>query len=121
MERVREIVRLREVTAVPHMPPWVLGVVGLRGEVVQVVDLRMRLGIERSPTTRSTRVIVLHGDDDRVTGILVDAVDQVLRISEELIRPAAGAETGAVVELCERDGEFVSVVDVDRALELRED
>ncbi len=121
VERVREIVRLRDVTSVPHMPRWVIGVVGLRGEVVQVVDLRMRLGIATSAATRSTRVIVLHGDDERVTGILVDAVDQVLRISEELIRPAAGAESGAVIELCERDGEFISVVDVDRVLELRED
>jgi purine-binding chemotaxis protein CheW len=121
VERVREIVRLRAVTSVPHMPSWVIGVVGLRGEVVQVVDLRMRLGIATRDATRSTRVIVLHGDDERVTGILVDAVDQVLRISEEAIRPAAGAETSAVIELCERDGEFVSVVDVDRVLELRAD
>ena len=47
--------------------------------------------------------------------------DLALRISEEAIRPAEGAETSAVIELCERDGEFVSVVDVDRVLELRAD
>ena len=121
VERVREIVRLRDITSVPHMPSWVLGVVGLRGEVVQVVDLRMRLGIAANEATRSSRVIVLHGDDDRITGILVDTVDQVLRVSEDAIRPAAGAELNAVIELCEREGEFVSVVDLDRVLELRAD
>jgi len=121
VERVREIVRLRDITSVPHMPPWVLGVVGLRGEVVQVVDLRMRLGIATREATRTSRVIVLHGDDDRITGILVDEVDQVLRVNEDAIRPSATAESSAVVELCERDGEFVSVVDLDRVLELRAD
>jgi purine-binding chemotaxis protein CheW len=121
VERVREIVRLREITRVPRMPSWVLGVVALRGEVVQVVDLRMRLGIQPREGSRRSRIIVLHGDDDRVTGILVDAVEQVLRVSEESISPAAAGESGAVVDLCVRDEEFVSIVDVDRVLELRAD
>jgi len=121
VERVREIIRLREVTHVPRMPSWVIGVVALRGEVVQIVDLRMRLGIQTRESSRRSRIIVLHADDDRITGILVDGVDQVLRVSEESISPAAAGESGAVVDLCERDGEFVSIVDVDRVLELRAD
>jgi purine-binding chemotaxis protein CheW len=122
VERVREIVRVREIASVPKVPSWVLGVVALRGEVVQVVDLRMRLGMPSTPTTRGSRIIVLHGDDDRITGVLVDAVDQVLRVNEDAFRSAvASTESGSVNELCVRDGEFVSVVDVDRILELRAD
>jgi purine-binding chemotaxis protein CheW len=122
VERVREIVRLREITAVPKMPDWVLGVIALRGEVVQVVDLRMCLGLAPRETSRRSRIVVLHGDDDRITGVLVDGVDQVLRVSEEAFRTAAAStETAAVTELCLQDGDFVSVVDVDRVLDLRAD
>ena len=122
VERVREIVRHRRITQVPRTPPWVLGVVALRGEVVQVVDLRMRIGLRTSEVTRRTRIIVLHGDEDRVTGVLVDAVDQVLRVEEAAFRAAtAGSDAAAVSELCLRDGVFVSVLDVDRVLDLRAD
>jgi len=119
VERVREIVRLREVTKVPHVPQWVLGVVALRGEIVQVVDLRMRLGLDRIEVSRRSRIIVIHGDDERVTGMLIDAVDQVLRVDEEAINPTSNSETEAVVELCDHEGEFISIVDVDKVLEHR--
>jgi purine-binding chemotaxis protein CheW len=121
VERVREIVRLREITSIPRVPSWVLGAVALRGEVVQVVDLRQRLGLMTGEPSRRSRIIVLHGDDDRVTGILVDGVEQVLRISEQHISPTASGESEAVIELCERDGDFISIIDVDRVLDLRAD
>lgn len=122
VERVREIVRLRDIASVPKLPAWILGVVALRGEVVQVVDLRMRLGLQSGDRTRRSRIIVLHGDDDRITGVLVDSVDQVLRVSEDAFRPAsASVESAAVTELCVRDGDFVSILDVDRVLDLRAD
>ncbi len=118
VERVREIVRLREVTPMPRVPDCVLGVIALRGEIVQVVDLRMRLGLATAEPTRASRVIVLHGDDDRVTGVLVDAVREVLRVTEEAMRPASAGDGGNVSELCVRGDEFVSLVDLDRVLEL---
>ena len=103
-----------------HYPMlWVLGVVALRGDVVQLVDLRMCLGMASVEPGKRSRIIVLYGDDDRVTGVLVDTVDQVLRVSEEAFRDAAvSSESGAVSELCIQGEDFVSVVDVDRVLEL---
>lgn len=121
VERVREIVRVREMTPLPRVPAFVRGVVTLRGEVVQVIDLRMRLGLRADATNRRSRIIVLHGDDDRVTGILVDSVREVLRVAEESFTSAMESEIGAVSELCLRDDEFVSVIDVDRVLDLRAD
>jgi len=121
VERVREIVRLRELTRIPKVPPFVLGVVALRGEVVQVLDLRMRLGLATSEATRRSRIIVLHGDDDRITGLLVDSVHDVLRVEEHAISPTSGNDVGAVSELCLRGEEFISIVDVDRVLDLRAD
>jgi purine-binding chemotaxis protein CheW len=121
VERVREIVRLRAMTRVPRVPAEIRGVITLRGEVVQVVDLRMCLGLERQEAGRRTRIIVLHGDDDRVTGVWVDGVREVVRVPEEDVRPATGGEGDAVAELFLSGEDFVSIVDLDRVLDFRGD
>lgn len=121
VERVREIIRPRETTPMPRVPDCVIGVVAMRGEIVQVVDLRMRLGLALSAPTRRSRVIVLHGDDDRVTGVLVDAVREVLRASEDDISAATANQSGYVMELCKCDEEFVSIVDLDHVLDFDAD
>ncbi len=116
VERVREIVRMKETTPVPRVPPSVLGVIELRGEVVQVLDLRLRLQLPVSEVTRRSRIVVLHADDERVSGVLVDGVEEVLRAPEDSIRPVAGS-AGFVCDICARGGEFVSIIDVDRVLD----
>lgn len=116
VERIREIVRMRELTRIPRSPDWLLGVVTLRGEVVEVVDLRRRLDLEISDSSRTTRIIVLHGDADRVTGVLVDSVNQVFRAPEAEIVPSQGLDSVSVVEICRREDEFVSILDIDHAL-----
>jgi chemotaxis signal transduction protein len=121
VERVREIVRVSQITPVPRVPSSVLGVITLRGEVVQVVDLRMRLGLPASELSRSSRIIVLHGDDGRVTGVLVDVVQAVLRVKEDEIHPAGTSEGSAVDEMCVRGEEFVSIIELDRVLDFDAD
>jgi purine-binding chemotaxis protein CheW len=116
VERIREIVRMRELTRVPRAPEWLLGVVTLRGEVVEVVDLRRRLGLDTLEYGRTTRIIVLHGDADRVSGVLVDSVSEVFRVPESEINPAQGLDSVSVVEICRRDEEFISILDIDHAL-----
>jgi len=118
IEAVREIVRLRPITPVPRVPAPIRGVISLRGEVVQVLDLRLRLGLPREEPTRATRVMVLHGDDGGVTGLLVDSVRDVLRIPEEQMRSASGGDHEAVAALLVRGNEFVSLLDIDRVLDL---
>lgn len=116
VERVREIVRMRQLTPVPRVPPEILGVISLRGEIVQVMDLRMRLGVQVSDSSRTSRIMVLHGDEGAVTGLLVDTVSEVLRVPEETFRPAAAGEAEFVTDLCEHDGHFVSILSVERVL-----
>ena len=116
VERVREIVRMRSLTRIPRAPAWLLGVVALRGEVVEVVDLRRRLGLGASTPDRSDRIIVLHGDNERVTGLLVDSVSEVYRVPEEEIMPSQGLDVTAVTEVCAKGDAFVSILDVERAL-----
>jgi purine-binding chemotaxis protein CheW len=116
VERVREIVRARSLTAVPRTPAEVLGVIVLRGEIVQVLDLRQRLGLAPAAPTRATRVIVLHGDDGDVTGLLVDGVREVLRVEEGALAPPAGDARG-VAALARKGERFVSLLSVERVVD----
>ena len=118
VERVREIVRMRPVTPVPRVPEVVRGVISLRGEIIELVDLRRRLGLEPIEPSRRTRIIVIKTDDGEVVGLLVDAVREVLRVSDEAIQPATGSDTGAVNDLCTLGDEFVSMIELDRLLTL---
>jgi purine-binding chemotaxis protein CheW len=120
VERVREIVRIRPITPVPKVPDYVRGVISLRGEIVQVVDLRQRLGLEAAEATRKTRIVIVHGSDGRVAGVLVDAVREVYSVGEESLSPATG-DAEVVEALCMRGEEFVSVVDLDRVLAIDAD
>ena len=61
---------------------------------------------------------MLHGDDQKVTGVLVDAVQEVMRVSESQITPSSSADLGMVTELCRRGEEFVSIVELDRVLDI---
>jgi len=118
VERVREIVRLRPITPIPRVPEALRGVISLRGEVIEVVDLRLRLGLTPGEPTRASRIIVLHGEDGRMSGLLVDAVTDVLRVTEEAIRTDGQGESGRVGALCVRGDQFVSVLDFERVLDL---
>jgi len=119
VERVREIVRLRPITPVPRVPAAVRGVLSLRGEIVQVIDLRQRLGLPGSgDQSPRRRIVVLHGEDGQMTGLLVDRVSEVLRLREEDLRPPTGRDAGTIAALAPQGDRFVSVFDVDRVLDL---
>jgi purine-binding chemotaxis protein CheW len=117
VERVREIVRLRPITAIPRAPSAVLGVVALRGEMIQVVDLRRRLRLADAEPARTQRIVVLHAADGEAAGLRVDAASDVLRVTDAALGPPP-TEAGAVVALCTWQERFVSILDVDRVLEL---
>jgi len=118
VERVREIVRMRPVTPVPRTPAEVRGVISLRGEMIELIDLRRRLSLGSIEPSRRTRIIVVKTKDEEVVGLLVDAVREVLRVSEDAIQPATGSDTGAVNDLCKFHDEFVSMIELDRVLSL---
>ncbi len=116
IERIREIVRLRPITRVPRAPDDIRGVIALRGEIVQVIDLRVRLALPASTPTKSSRILVVCGADGQVAGILVDAVTEVMRVPDEALRPATGGEKATVDSLCLSGDTFVSLMDLDRVL-----
>ena len=90
--RVQEIRSYEEPTRIANAPHFIKGVVNLRGVIVPVVDLRIKLGCEKVEYNGFTVVIVLnvHG---RVVGAVVDSVSDVLELSQELIKPAPEMNT----------------------------
>lgn len=89
--KVREIIGIMEITAVPQTPDYVCGVINLRGQVIPVIDLRTKFGMETTETTDQTCIIVVEiSQDDRKfsTGIVVDHVQEVLDIAGDQIEDA---------------------------------
>ncbi|HEY8120287.1 MAG TPA: chemotaxis protein CheW [Myxococcota bacterium] len=110
IERVREIVRPRALTPMPHVPDDVLGVISLRGEIVQVIDARRRLGLAPVAPGRGSRVIVMSGEHGDITGLLVDGVHEVLRVDESELRPPTNTDGGLITALAPRGDRFVSLI-----------
>ncbi len=84
--RVKEVIRLREITRLPTAPAWVKGIINLRGDVIPIIALRDRLGLEAREATTDTRVIVVE-IDGRLLGMVVDSASQVVRIPAAQIEP----------------------------------
>ena len=102
--KVREIIGYMEITNVPQTPMFVKGVINLRGQVIPVVDLRLKFGMEEAEITEQSCIIVVEitqGERAFQTGIVVDHVQEVLDIKEEQIEDAP--QFGSTV-----DTDFVS-------------
>jgi purine-binding chemotaxis protein CheW len=85
--RVREIIYPLPITPVPRAPAFIEGVVRLRGEVIPVLDVRKRLGVDARAETRKSRFLVVNVAGRRI-GLVVDEVCEVLRLPRSEIRPA---------------------------------
>jgi len=85
--KVREIILMCDITQVPQTPHYVKGLINLRSTVIPVIDLRSRFGLSESELTSESRIMVVNVGNKTV-GIIVDGVDEVLRISSDQIAPA---------------------------------
>jgi purine-binding chemotaxis protein CheW len=88
--RVREIIKMMEITVVPQVPHYVRGVINLRGKVIAVVDLRLKFNLDALPAGDRTAIIVVELDlsgGRTLVGVLVDAVSEVLNVAPDEIEP----------------------------------
>ena len=83
---VHEILRFPEITRLPNTPNFIIGVINLRGNVIPVVDVRRRFGFTRAQVTDLTRIIVIE-TNDKLVGLMVDNVHQVVRITQSNVDP----------------------------------
>ena len=118
---IKEIIKPREVTEVPRVPPYVPGIVSLRGVIIPIYDLRRRLLLEEGPGGSRQRILVVrHGDG--YAGILVDQVTQVVKLGEadEEQPPAVldGAGREFVKGIGHNDGNMLILLDLEKILDL---
>lgn len=80
---IDSIVRMQAITEIPGSQTYFPGVINLRGEVVPVLSLRLRLGLEDEAYNNKTRIIIMKPDNAESVGIIVDEVREVLQIADE--------------------------------------
>lgn len=86
---VDNIVRMQKITRVPKVQPYFMGVINLRGEIVPIMSIRVKMGLAKDEITDVTRIIILKLEDHGVLGILVDEVKEVMTLGTEEIDKAA--------------------------------
>ncbi|MCP4455884.1 MAG: purine-binding chemotaxis protein CheW [Planctomycetes bacterium] len=121
--KVREIIGYMEITAVPQTPHHVKGVINLRGQVIPVIDLRAKFGMETTEVTEETCIIVVEisqGTLSFSTGIVVDHVQEVLDIKGQDIEEApqfgSSVNTNFILGMGKIDDSVKILLDIDRVL-----
>ena len=97
ISQVQEIIRMVEITHVPRAPRFMEGVINLRGQLIPIIDLRTRFGMQRGEQTKSTRIVVTEIGSKRV-GIVVDSVSEVINIPLEQVENAPDMIAGVGTE-----------------------
>jgi purine-binding chemotaxis protein CheW len=117
--QVQEVLPMTEIAPVPGSPPFVLGIINLRGNVVTVIDTRMRFGLESCEADETARIVVIESEN-QIAGILVDAVAEVVEVKQSEIdtAPNVGNEESAryIHGVVSRPQDLLILVDVNRML-----
>lgn len=82
---IDNIVRMQSITRVPHVQAYFAGVINIRGEVVPVMSLRLKMGLEADEYTNKTRIIIVKTDNNAPIGLIVDEVREVVTLDERSI------------------------------------
>ncbi len=125
--KVREIMGIQDITDVPQTPPYVKGVINLRGKVIPVVDLRIKFGLAPEEYTPRTCIIVVRTQqdgDDLMIGIIVDGVAEVLTLADSDIEDTPdfgpGVVTPYLLGMAKIKGKVKILLDIDQVLSRNE-
>src|SRR5713226_153979 len=123
IQRVKEIIEYTTVTKVPKVPEWIRGVINLRGNVVPVVDLTVRFGLEAGSVTKTTCIVIVEVEQDSertVIGVIADAVNQVIDLAPKDIEGPPAFGTRVRLEYLFGMGKlgkkFALILNIDRVL-----
>ena len=121
--QAKEIIQYDTVTKVPRTPPWIRGVINLRGGVVPVVDLAVKFGLPETQVTGSTCIVITEVElegEETVMGLLADSVSQVIELKPDDVEPPPAFGTGVHADYLRGMGKsgkkFVLMLDTDKVL-----
>jgi len=116
---IREIILMGEITRVPQTPHYVKGLINLRSTVIPVIDLRARFGLPEEELTDESRIMVMHVGTKTI-GIVVDAVSEVLRVTQDQMAPppptVAGLGQEYLTGLVKLEDRLLILLDVEKLL-----
>ncbi|MBN1403152.1 MAG: purine-binding chemotaxis protein CheW [Opitutales bacterium] len=122
--KIREIIRMQKITPVPQMPHHVKGVINLRGKVIPVIDMRLKFGIGEDTVTERTCIVVVQIEAREgiatSVGLIVDAVEEVMNITEEEVEetPDLGGQFDGeyILGIAKIKGEVKTLLDIDQVI-----
>lgn len=121
--KVQEINRMMQITKVPNAPEFVDGVINLRGRIIPIIDLRIRLGMVKREHDKSTRIVVVELDGKTV-GFIVDEVSEVLRIPMNITEPpppmVAGINADYITAVGKLEDRLLILLDMEKVLSEKE-
>ena len=116
---IQEVNRMLEITRLPRAPEFIKGVINLRGKIIPVLDMRNRLHLEPKEPDRHTRIIIIERED-KLVGIIVDEVLEVLRVPADVVEPpppfVAGIEATFMKGVGKLEDSLLILIDIDRLL-----
>ncbi|MCD4748934.1 MAG: chemotaxis protein CheW [Thermoanaerobaculales bacterium] len=117
--RIYEFIAFKGFTRIPNAPEFISGVINLRGTIVPVIDLRLRLGVEARPVDGST-VIIIVDVHEKTIGLVVDAVDEVITLPSSMIQPSEALSrsfrSDFIAGISQIDEKMIIIVDIERVL-----
>jgi purine-binding chemotaxis protein CheW len=120
---VQEINRMTHITKVPNAPYFVEGVINLRGRVIPVIDLRLKLKIEKKEYDKNTRIIVVEVDNKTI-GFIVDSVNEVLRIPANLTEAppdmVSGIDSEYIKSVGKLEDRLLILIDIQKVIQKNE-
>ena len=122
LHQVKEVIAVPDITQVPYTPPHFLGIMNLRGQVISVLDLRLKFGI-KADSTAETAVIICDIADHSL-GMVVSSVNSVLALDEGEISPKpeihSQKNTDYITGVAKKDKKLVLLLDISKALSVEE-
>jgi purine-binding chemotaxis protein CheW len=119
IQNVQEIVQQSDIVSVPGAPPFILGIVNLRGRIMAVVDTKRLLGIGETSTDKV--LVMVAQIDEHLVGFTVDEVEQVARIASDAVEPVSNLisseETRKIEGVLRLGGKLVLLLDANRLLD----
>lgn len=116
---ISNIVRMSKITRVPQVVKYIKGVINLRGEVIPILSLRLKMGLGEDVITKKTRIIILKMDQHESVGVLVDEVKEVVTLDDEHIEKVSYDKNEKAKFLCgvgKYDEKLISLLDIDAVL-----
>lgn len=124
IHNVENIEKKTAITRVPHTRPYIVGIINLRGNVIPVIDLRLRFGFEPREDDEDIRILIVNVEDQQI-GIIVDSSSETLQLEETMIDKAPSINPGInedfIKEVGKNNERIIMLLDLKKVLGIAEE